>query len=204
MRKFTSHRFPFDAPKWQSESYRAQFLARLIATLHSWTVAGVGCGLRQSAFDTVNQNFRLDERFNCFAVCGRDCAVRVRRFIREQYKSDAPIAYIFDRGDEGRGMLAKEMEASGLPTPIFKRSRPEANLDKDDPPMVQLQACDLAAWELRRGKSDQLLGKETRKSLHSLAEMKHRMWRGYEIEDLIDLCHSADIKGRRLRRDDSD
>ena len=55
--------------------------------------------------------------------------------------------------------VVKEMENSGLPSPIRKHSRPDPKID--DPPAIQLQACDLLAWELRRGKLDGLKAKKT-------------------------------------------
>ena len=132
-------------------------------------------------------------------ICGRDCAAHVRRFVRNEVKSDLPITYIFDQGDIGRGKLMKEMEASGLPSPIFKRSKPNPSLDKDDRFHVQLQACDFSAWELRRGDRDFEAGKrgtELRTSLRVLAAAKHRIWKETRQSDLEGLIQVANIRRR--------
>jgi hypothetical protein len=201
MREFVSHQGAFKHPKWKSESYRSRFMSDLVQIVKGWTVANVACRMEQKLFDDYNEIYELDKRFNTYAICARDCAAQVRKFIRNDYKSDLPIAYIFDRGDDGRGLLMAEMESSGLPSPQFKRSRPDPKspqTDKDDPFHVQLQACDLAAWELRRGLKDTLAGKkgkELRKSLNSLANMR-RIWKETKEPDLKGLIQVTGIKKR--------
>jgi hypothetical protein len=153
--------------------------------------------MKQDLFDRYNAIYRLDERFNTFAICGRDCAAQVRKFIRS-IPSDLPVAYTFDRGDEGRGFLMSEMQKSKLPPPAFKRSRPDPELDKDDPYHVQLQACDFAAWELRRGGEDLEAGKtpnELRRSLKALRTEK-RIWKETMEPDLQGLIQVAGIVKR--------
>jgi len=108
------------------------------------------------------------------------------------------MTFIFDHGDEGAGFLVEEMKGSGLPTPLFKRSRPNPELDKNDAYHVQLQACDLAAWELRRGESDWEDGKiaiELRKSLLALNH-KNKIWKQTLEPDLLGLIQVANIKKR--------
>jgi hypothetical protein len=199
MSEFIGRRKEYVHPKWQVESYRAQFLADLGQIIRGWTVASVCCGMKQALFDKYNAIYEMDKRFNTFAICGRDCAAQVRRYIRA-IPSDLPIAYIFDQGDEGKGFLMNEMEASKLPLPVFKRSRPDAELDKDDPYHIQLQACDFAAWELRRGEKDLEDGKmpqELRKSLLALKVEKHkRIWKETKEPDLQGLIQVAGIKKR--------
>src|SRR5262249_21960863 len=141
--------------------------------------------------------YELDARFNLYALCGRDCAAQCRKYVRS-IPSDLPIAFIFDRGDADAGLLTNEMLSSALPAPVFKHSRPDPKLDKDDPYHVQLQACDLAAWELRRGESDFESGKtaqELRKSLLALNH-KNKIWKQTLEPDLQGLIQVAGIKKR--------
>jgi hypothetical protein len=200
MSEFIGRRKELSHPKWQVESYRAQFLADLGQIIRGWTVASVCCGMQQALFDKYNEIYELDQRFNTFAICARDCAAQVRKYIQNEVKSDLPIAYIFDQGDEGRGFLINEMQASKHPLPAFKRSRPNLMLDKDDPYHVQLQACDFAAWELRRGEEDLENGKspsELRKSLIALkVEKNRRIWKETKEPDLLGLIQVAGIKKR--------
>jgi hypothetical protein len=201
MREFTASQKAFKHSKWKSEIYRAGFLSDLALIIRSWTAASVACAMKQALFDRYNETYDLGGRFNPYSICGRDCAAQVRAYIRKDVKSELPITYILDQGDEGRGFLMKEMEASGLPPPVFKRSRPypkHPELDKSDPPRVQLQACDLSAWELRRGDEDIVKGKkgiELRKSLHALSDMK-RIWKETKEPDLKGLIQVAGIKER--------
>jgi hypothetical protein len=199
MKEFTAKQGPLTHPKWKSESYRAAFLSDLAQIIRGWTVASVCCGMRQELFDEYDKIYRLHERFNAYAICGRDCAAQVRRLVRNEVKSDLSIAYIFDQGDEGRGKLTKEMEASDLRLPVFKRSKPNPDLDKDDPFHVQLQACDFSAWELRRGDKDFETGKrcaDFRTSLRVLAAVKHRIWKETKQPDLDGLIQVAKVEKR--------
>ncbi|MGD0696496.1 MAG: hypothetical protein ABSB82_16870 [Terriglobia bacterium] len=201
MREFTVSEGAFKHPKWKCESYRVAFLSDLVRIIKGWTMASVACRMEQNVFDKYNSIYELDKRFNTYAICGRDCAAQVRNFIRTECNPDLPIAYIFDRGDEGRGFLTAEMEASKLPPPVFKRSRPDPRnpeMDKIDPFHAQLQACDFAAWELRRGVKDSLIGKRgkgLRTSLRLLAGMKH-IWKETKESDLRGLIQVAGINKR--------
>jgi hypothetical protein len=188
---------PYAHPKWQSESYRAQFLSDVAQVIRGWTAASICCGMKQELFDRYNAMYELDKRFNTFSICARDCAAQVRKWIRA-IPSDLPIAYIFDQGDAGKGFLMKEMEASKLPLPVFKRSRPDSELDKDDPYAIQLQVCDLAAWELRRGEQDLESGKAPKELRKSLIALKHevRIWKETKEPDLQGLIQVAGIKKR--------
>jgi hypothetical protein len=200
MSEFIGRRKEYSHPKWQSESYRAQFISDLALISRSWTVASVGCRMKKDLFDRYNSIYELGARFNMFAICGRDCAAQVRKYIRS-IPSDLPIAFIFYRGDEGGGMLTEEMKSSGLPAPVFKHSRPDPELDKDDPYHVELQACDLAAWELRGGESDLEEGKlpqELRKSLLALNH-KNKIWKQTLEPALQGLIQVAGIKKRPER-----
>jgi hypothetical protein len=197
MSEFIGRRKEYAHPKWQVESYRAQFISDLASIIRSWTVASIACRMKKALFDKYNELFELDSRFNLFAICGRDCAAQARKYVRS-IPSDLPIAFIFDRGDADAGLLTKEMLSSGLPAPLFKRSRPDPILDKDDPYQVQLQACDLAAWELRRGESDLEGGKITQELRKSFLALNHsnKIWKQTLEPDLLGLIQVAQIKKR--------
>jgi hypothetical protein len=197
MSEFISRRKEYAHPKWQVESYRAQFISDLASIIRSWTVASIACRMKKGLFEKYNTIYELDSRFNLFAICGRDCAAQARSYVRS-IPSDLPMTFIFDRGDADSGLLTNEMTSSGLPSPMFKRSRPDPILDKEDPCHVQLQACDLAAWELRRGESDLEGGKiptQLRKSLLAL-QHKNKIWKQTLEPDLQGLIGVAGIKKR--------
>jgi hypothetical protein len=197
MSEFIGRRKEYSHPKWQSETYRAHFIKDLASIIRDWTEASVACRMKQELFDRYNALYEIDSRFNLFAFCGRDCAAQVRKYIRAKPPA-LPIAFIFDQGDANAGLLVNEMISSGLPAPSFKRSRPDPMLDLDDPYHVQLQACDLAAWELRRGESDLEEGKLPEKLRKSLLALNHRnkIWKQTLEPDLEGLIRSAGIAKR--------
>src|SRR5260370_41292880 len=180
MREFLSYSGAFIDSKWKLESYRAQFLSELVSVINRFTIATFASFIKKSMFDSANGFFELDKHANPYSLCSRDCSDRAHKFIRETYKSEMAVAYIFEKGDKGAGMLIDLMEWSKLPRPIFKRPRfnlKNPKLDQDDPPAIQLQACDLIAWEVRRGKKDWALKQKLRSSLFALGKGKHKEWK---------------------------
>jgi hypothetical protein len=192
MKEFTACKKAYKDAKWRSERYRARFLSTLVEITNSLTLLSIATSTRRSLFDYQNLFFRFDERFNPYVLSGVKCALEAQDFVRRTLKSDLPIAYIFDRGDEGWPMLVKEMENSGLPSPSRKHSRPDPKID--DPPAIQLQACDLLAWELRRGKLDGLKAKKRRRSLQALIQFPSRKkWFEIHNDALVELIKIAKI-----------
>ena len=156
--------------------------------------------MEQTIYDAANKLYKVDGYFNPFAECGRECAVRARDIIRKEFKPGLPIGYIFDQGDKGKGMLIDMMERSELSAPAFKRSRPDRknpNRDKEDPPAIQLQTCDLLAWEIRRGMNDQKQGKRLRRSLMSFLQMENVSWKECTYHDMARVIRSIGIPRRQ-------
>ena len=92
--------------------------------------------------------------------------------------------------------MINETVASGLSAPIFRRPRPNPDnpqLDKDDTPVIQLQACDLVAWEVRRGQIDYLVKRPLRKSLHAVSAIKNRRWNKIVDQDLANRLRNTQI-----------
>jgi hypothetical protein len=198
MTEFHTHEKPcYDGPEWDIQSRRISFIQTLTDIIRDWPTASIGGRMKKELFDRYDKEYELSERFNLYSLCGRDCAAQVRKFIRA-IPSDAPMAFIFEDGDSGKGKLMAEMKSSRLPAPVFKRGCPDEELDKDDPYHVQLQACDLLAWELRRGESDKEAGKENDQLRKSLLALNHRnkIWIKCEDDDLKGLIASAGIKKR--------
>ncbi len=196
MNEFAGCREAFKSPKWKSEFYRAEFLKVLASIIKSCAIMSLGCGVEHSVFNKMNESFRIGERFNPYALCGRDCAVKAKRIIRANYSDTAPIEYIFECGDEGRGFLMTEMERCGLPTPIFRLGKPSKKYP-DIPPTVQLQACDFVAWELRRVGDEQIRGslKKYRKSFQALKTIDNH-WGRYNPGSFREFCKIASIDRR--------
>ena len=189
MKEFIAKQGAFSDPCWQSEARRKEFLTLLIDITKASAMFGVARLLHQSVFDAGDKVYALRGRFNPFSICALDCAQRVRSHIRNLYSDTAPIEYIYDQGDQGKGLLMKEMSKQGLPVPIFRYSKPVK--DKSDiVPTIQLQCCDLIAWELRKADvtQDDPAFKGYRKSLKALYA-QNTTWKAYK--DLGNLCAGA-------------
>jgi len=201
MKEFAAARGAFSGREWQIESlhsdtYRRLFISSLITTVKKWALLTVASYMDHRIYHDACTICSVENVFNPFSECGRNAVLKVRDFVRNHLHSKLPISYIFDRGDQGKGMLLDLMEKCNLPAPVFKRSRRDQNhpeKDLDDPPMIQLQAADLLAWEIRRWESDYKNGKQMRKSLRSFTQMKHIIWKECTYADIARLIRTLDI-----------
>jgi hypothetical protein len=198
MREFNGFGGPFSSPKWRSSLYRAEFVSRLANVTTQWTLGSFAGRMEQRIYEDANQLCEVERFLNPYAACGRDCAVRVRNFVRNELGSNFPIDFVFERGDQGVGMLNSLMEQSELPHPVFKRPRfaKNAQLDVNDPPAISLQAADLLAWEVRRAVKDTANQKRLRKSMKSLQSARNLSWKDCGYEEIATLIHSLYIPRR--------
>ena len=199
MREFGASRGAFAGDKWQDENYRRYFVAELVGTIKKWAVVTVGGYMEHQIYRDANQLCEVDETFNPYAECGRNCALKVNEFVRGVLNSTLPISCVFDHGDEGRGMLIELMRLCNLPAPIFRNSRmslkhPERDIE--NPPFVPLQAADLLSWEIRRWKIDYKNKERMRKSLKAFTDMEHIIWKECTYEDMARVIHSIGIPRR--------
>src|SRR5260370_7223760 len=119
MREFLSYSGAFIDSKWKLESYRAQFLSELVSVINRFTIATFASFIKKSMFDSANGFFELDKHANPYSLCSRDCSDRAHKFIRETYKSEMPVAYIFEKGDKGAEMLLALIKRPKFPHPTF-------------------------------------------------------------------------------------
>ncbi len=186
----------FAEPRWRSEAYRNKFIQALSDVTSSWMLATIGGRMEHRLFEDARKVCEIDGIFNPFSACGRDCAVRARDLIRGKYKSDLPIAYVFERGDYGHEMLDNLMLKSELPSPLFKRPRPavSASLEKEDPHLPQLQAADLLAWHLRRASQGSLTRDSFFVSVKQFRKITEVSWKECDPEAMVTLLHSLEAK----------
>lgn len=189
----------FAGDEWNNEAHRRDFVSSLIATVKNWAVATVGSYMSHQIYKEANTLCEVDSRFNPFAECGRHSALQVRNFVRDGLKSELPISYVFEKGDEGAGMLIDLMTECNMPAPVFKRPRlnnKRSELDRDDPPLIQLQSADLLAWEIRRWKIDYANKRRMRHSLKAFTDMKHIIWKEVDYKSMAGLIRSLGISRR--------
>jgi hypothetical protein len=109
-----------------------------------------------------------------------------------------PIEYIFDQGDDGADSLTREMIEASLPNPIFRPSR-ELKDKPDWIPAIQLQACDLVSWEVRREVNRQrtfvIKYPPVRKSFLALSDIP-ATWKNFDLDSLEAFCIDRGIAPR--------
>ncbi len=147
-------------------------------------------------FARVNAVYRAKEYFgNEYTLASLTCAVKMRKWARKQ-NPPQPIELIFDDGTAKRGKLVDALRKLHFPEPIFKSPLPK---DGRPPHVVQLQAADFLAYEVRKVEKDD--PSETRAiedhrlSLRKLVSVESD-WGGYTEKDLNELCENLRI-GRR-------
>jgi len=196
MKEFAPSKKVFSGTEWADNNYRRDFVAALVGTLKRWAMISVADYMEHQIYRDAKKLTEVEKTFNPFVECGRNCALQVKNFIRNELRSGLPISYVFEQGDEGKGMLIDMMLRSELPSPSFKRPRPDPehpHLDRDDPPMIQLQAADLLAWEIRRWKTDYRNGAKMRQSLKSFCGLENNIWKECTYTDMASVILSAKI-----------
>jgi hypothetical protein len=124
--------------------------------------------------------------------------------LREKHGGILPeVRHVFDDGDKGKGELMRVVEKDKYALPLFLPSRDrkakDGSLVKG---IVQLQAADFAAYEMRKAYTsdprEEWMPWEHRKSLQALATIDCR-WGRYTQKDLVTMCKKAPIRPRDNR-----
>jgi hypothetical protein len=198
MKDFIAKKRQFSAQKWQSNKYCATFMATLVAVINDHTMHSFVRGIWHPHFEYINTKFHLSGRFNPYSICGLKCALEARDFIRTKVSTSLPIEYIFDQGDDGADSLTREMLEASLPNPIFRPSR-ELKDKPDWIPAIQLQACDLVSWEVRREVNRQrtfvIKYPPVRKSFLALSDIP-ATWKNFDLDSLEAFCIDRGIAPR--------
>lgn len=197
MKKFSQSKGPFES--WRDdEPKRARFLSKAAGIIAQHVTRQVDHAVDFRLFDKVNRDYCLAESVGCpYALAAMSCAARIRAMLQRN-----DVTYVFDDGDEGRGDLMRLMESEGFPSPIFRPSRDQIKKQRRIRGVIQLQAPDFIAYELRKVFKDD--PNETwplekyRKSLHALKQIPSdpEDWGRYTVRDLVELCKKKKIPRR--------
>jgi len=204
MKEFSQSKGPFKSWKGQ-EGKRMNFLSTLAQIIKDYTEFGTCTYLDLSLFETVNQMYCLKEWVgNGYSFAGRECAVTATLWASNRCPEALPLEFFFEEGDEGQGTLEKLMVKDGFARPIFRPSRDKkvvcCGVEQHRRGVIQLQAADFAAYELRKAKG--LLHMNAYAELHrasflALTDAKTN-WRTYaDTRDrLIRFCQEYKIPRR--------
>jgi hypothetical protein len=157
MSKFSQFKKPFHESRWRnSPAYRAKFLQDAADIIRSKVERGFSCYVDHDAFRRTNEAFCLSEAVgSAYGVAGRVCAAlcHIRRRMAKRYEEGQ---YVFEDGGPDKGGLIKALDMRPkFPDPIFRPGRDirdrKVGLRSG---LVQLQAADFLAYEIRKFVAD--------------------------------------------------
>ena len=136
-----------------------------------------------------------------YAIADRACVSQVDLW-RAKFSITPDIEFIFeDGGPDKRGLIAAMNIGRKLPDPIFKPS--PAIRDKrgnPDPrtPVVQLQASDLLAYELRKHRREfaDRTGRAARRSFHEILKVPVMAMASFNEDNAVSVCQLDSLPKR--------
>lgn len=184
--------------KWKDdERGRIAFLRDASAIVRESADQGFLCAVRFADFEKVNQQYFLADNFHSpYALAGRFCIAMANLWMESNGRLSKEIEYVFDRGGPDIAGLTEVMQRSNLQIPAFMASRDT----ETEAGMVQLQAADYFAYELRKALVDHpndpnASPEEFRKSFQAIMDVSVDQG-NYGESQLIELCESSGIQKR--------
>lgn len=147
---FASSREQFRQGWREDEARRQHLLGDLLGLIKSHAYRQFSSAVEMKTFSRLSAENKRKSSLNAYVLAARTCAADVRRW-QGQEGFYSPTAFIFEDGDEGRGMLKRRFLEDGLSEPIFAPKRECAIV----------QAADILAYELYRPHRDMLAGRRT-------------------------------------------
>jgi hypothetical protein len=204
MKTFSQSKGPFSS--WGGDDVkRARFLSSLVEVIKASVDYGVACFIDFRVFERVNRRYMFDRAVGVpYSFAGRDCIAKIHRYLRERHNRLPEVRHIFDDGDEGKGELMRVVKKDGYAVPVFASSRNRKARDGTSiRGVIQLQAADFAAYELRKAMVDdpneEWMPWEHRKSLRALASIPS-WWGYYKEKDMLQICRAVSVEPRTRKR----
>jgi hypothetical protein len=179
----------------ETPTVKDAFVAEACKIIASTAMFQFASSVPHSAFASVNKSYRLKEYVgNEYALAGLTCALKMREWAQGQGFSQHP-EMIFDDGTAKKGKLTDIMLKEHFDAPIFASPLPKDGRM----PVVQLQAADFLAYEIRKMERDdpsEIGPEERRISLRKLIWIPSD-WGEYTEKDLIETCKRHPLIGER-------
>jgi hypothetical protein len=195
MKEFSQSTGPFVG--WDKrEDRRRSFLSKAASIIATHVERSFGCIVEFDIFDRVNKRYRLDEVAGVpYSLAGINCVAKAGNALLGRN-----VAYVFEDGDKGKGELMRIMGQEGYPSPYFSPSRDIQKNGRVVKGIVQLQASDFAAYELRKVFKDDPTEawplEKYRKSLRMLASIgasDPNAWSKFREKELVALCKNKKV-----------
>lgn len=195
MKEFAHFKGPFK--KWEHQpGTRAHFLRTAADIINSNVNFGISVCVYYKDFEDAGNEFDLPSLFRSpYALAGRSCIMEAN-VVRGRTTTDSlDMEYIFEKGGPDAAGLVNAVRkiTPTLPAPIFKPSRDT----KSETGVIQLQAADYLAYEIRKYVKDHSAYKRgerfPRASLGALTatDVHRRFW---NLERLLPLCGRLGLK----------
>jgi hypothetical protein len=203
MKHFAQSKHAFQG--WdKDEERRKRFISRCAEIIADHVEAGFNCIVEFDTFNKVDQIYRLDDAVGVpYSLAARTCVARSSAYLCS-IDGSQDATYIFEDGDEGKGELMRVMERDGYPCPIFRPGHDIQRKGNCVKGLVQLQAADFLAYEIRKAFKDDPTESwpvdRLRKSLKALAGIRcsDEDWGKYTENDLVELCKAGSVPLRAV------
>ena len=166
---------------WSDEK-RTDFHVQLARVINENILVGIGGVVLLSDYNSVLPDWAKGEvkhpYYFCFAVM-----MRTLRQFREGFLPAEPIDFVFDRKKSFEGVLSDMFNNLRDNSPNHRGRLGEVSFRAKDE-VIQLQAADYLAYEVRRYAADQFIGsaRPTRKTMESLMSDRHLAVGFYDAE----------------------
>lgn len=187
---------PYSKWKYQNSEVRTALFKEAARIIRETVEFGFLCVVWYEDFRKVNERFHLKKhQHSPYALAGRFCIARANEWMRRNERSLREIEYVFEDGGPDVGGLTDLTKRSGVQIPKFHPSR-DTEVQAG---MVQLQAADYFAYELRKAVVDHrdpcTQPELFRKSFQALFGCEADQG-NYRERELLNLCEAAHVPER--------
>jgi hypothetical protein len=198
MKEFAHFKGPFEKFLSVDAGPRTNFMKEATRIIRESVEFGFVCVVNYEDFRKVNAQYHLKEHLRSpYALAGRFCIARSNLWVKQQGHSLRDVAYVFEDGGPDIGGLVEVTKQAGIQIPTFNPSR-DTEIQAG---MVQLQAADFLAYEMRKAvvdHRDPMTKPEFfRKSFQTFFGCPV-VQGNYREEQLLGLCRTAKIPIREI------
>ena len=151
MSDFAASRGEFKLGWKNNEKHRQELLRDLMEIIRSFTYRRFLCAVEIKVFlENFSESEKEEYYLGAYALAGMTCAEQVYRWYNME-KISAPLEFVFEDGDSGKGKLIDSFREAGLPEPRFCPKRDIETKIGKRVGFAPLQAADWLAYEVFEG-----------------------------------------------------
>jgi hypothetical protein len=180
--------------KWKDcDGIRKRFVHDATEIIRTTVEYGFLVYSHHQIFEAMDKRFGLSEMLSSpYAVAGRSCVAQVEKWKYVSGSSDE-IGFVFEDGGPDKSGLLRAMDVPRkLPAPTFMPSRDikDRKTDRVRSGVIQLQAADFMAYELRKHRTEfaNRSGRPPRISLHEILKVPIIAMASFNAENAQEVC----------------